>query len=87
MTPEQQSEWIRVMQFGYSIGIQCRFQTLIAYTQSYPDRAPQAISAAAALERGCGMSHEQSEALREMNDERYWDWVQETYAGDRRGAV
>ena len=83
MTPEQQSQFIRVMQFGAAVGLHNRFLCLEAFINAYPNERQQSIEALAAFERGCGMSPEMTESLRQMTDESYYDFVC-TYCDEKR---
>lgn len=75
MTSEQQSLMIRVLQFGFATGARNRFECLRSYLRAYPDHEQQAVSAAAAFERGCGMSMEQGLQLEAMSDKEFANWI------------
>lgn len=75
MTPEQTALYIKILQFGFATGSPNRWDCLKSYLRAYPDQETEAISAAAAFERGCGYCPEQSEHLAGMSDQQYADWV------------
>lgn len=75
MTPEQMAIFIQVLQFGFSTGSVSRFDCLRSFIQSYPDRKPEAMAAAAAFERGCCYCPEQEFALAEMSDLEFAKWM------------